>query len=97
MRVFLLGALLSAQTLAVPDQCIQAPQRSQPCPHLIYKMARLDKDQPRQLLCVCLSDFKPLLQEPQTASERTARQMELRRLSAELGIEESLLLEIVRY
>ncbi|GAA0374228.1 hypothetical protein GCM10009092_43070 [Bowmanella denitrificans] len=85
---------------AVPEQCLQDPARTQPCPHLIYKQAQLTDKQgnnTKQLVCVCLSDFADLQAQPSSEAERVRQRMRLKSLAAQLNMDEQTLLELIRY
>lgn len=64
----ILAASLGAatfQVLALPELCLQAPERSNACPHLLYKKSKQAipalKVQANAVVCLCLSDLSPLL------------------------------------
>jgi hypothetical protein len=93
--------LLSFNVAAVPDTCIQDPQRSLECPRLIYKMATLpDKESgqnSRQFVCICLTDFEDLLIEPDNEVDKQLKKMQIQSWTAQLGISEEQLRELVKY
>lgn len=99
LLVFTLG--FAPFTFALPEQCIEDPLRRNPCPHIIYKTVNLPnkdtgKDE-RQLVCICLTDFKDLFTRADTEVKQKIKEMNLRSLSAQLGISEEKLKEIVQY
>lgn len=98
--LLLLSVLLSSAVHALPEQCLQDPARTQPCPHLIYKQVSLSEPQGKavkQLLCVCLSDFADLQTPATTDAQRINQNMRLKSLSAQLNMSEQDLLEAIRY
>ncbi|XOV79553.1 MAG: hypothetical protein ACFHVJ_01020 [Aestuariibacter sp.] len=88
-------------TFALPEQCIEDPLRRNPCPHVIYKTVNLpNKDtgeDERQMVCICLTDFKDLFTKADSEVKQKIKEMNLRSLSAQLGISEEKLREIVQY
>lgn len=93
-------ALINVCAVAMPEQCLQLPERTEPCPHLIYKKAPKtlsSEASGNAVICVCLTDFDSLLQEPQSETERVAQQMRLRQVAAQLQLTPNQLLELVRY
>lgn len=92
MRHFSNITLILALSLSLPtsaiEQCIQAPKRAEPCPHQIYKLMKLKKDQPAQVTCICLTDFKKFLTEPKDDVEKQLRKLELKGLAADLQLTE---------
>jgi hypothetical protein len=102
-KLAVLGVLLgiSTNSLALPEQCIEDPLRRAPCPHIIYKTVNLPNkttgEEERQLVCICLTDFKGLFSKADTEVKQKIKEMNLRSLSAQLGISEDKLKEIVQY
>jgi hypothetical protein len=48
----------------MPESCLQLPERTQACPNLIYKRAKVDVPiiaaKTRKMICICLSELMPL-------------------------------------
>lgn len=92
---------LSLNAFALPDDCIQDPARSLECPRLIYKSADLKDPETgqvkNQLVCICLADFEDLLVEPENDVEKITKKNRLQRWTAQLGISEQQLRELVKY
>lgn len=85
---------------ALPETCIQDPVRKSACPHLIYKMVTgLDDSEPdkSELVCVCLTDFKSLWEKADSEVAQKIQEMKVRSITAQLGISEEKLKEIVSY
>lgn len=97
----LLMMFLSMQSQALPDTCIQDPQRTLQCPRLIYKNASLPDPQTgqnkNQLVCICLTDFQDLLLEEEDEVDRKIKQMRINDWTAQLGISEEKLRELIKY
>lgn len=89
------------QSQALPDTCIQDPQRTLQCPRLIYKNASLPDPQTgqnkNQLVCICLTDFRDLLLEEEDEVDRKIKQMRINDWTAQLGISEEKLRELIKY
>ena len=79
--------LMPVSTFAI-NQCIQAPKRAKPCPHQIYKLMQLNKDQPAKVTCICLTDFEKFLTAPKDETEKQLRKLELKSLAADLQLTE---------
>ncbi|BDX08102.1 hypothetical protein [Planctobacterium marinum] len=94
-------SVLSFSSLALPETCIQDPQRRDQCPRIIYKNATLPDPQTgedkTQLVCICLTDFKDLLLEEKDEVAKQIKQMRINSWTAQLGITEEQLKELVKY
>ena len=90
VKALLVAALLLPGTALAIDACIQDPKRpkADPCPHQIYKLMKLKKDEPAKITCICLTDFQKFLTPPKDATEEALRGMELRSLAADLQLTE---------
>ncbi|TPV57332.1 hypothetical protein FJ444_13130 [Aestuariibacter sp. GS-14] len=72
-HLLLIAVMLCPAAIAqVPEQCVQAPERTSLCPHTLYRIAKapipaLDIPQ-GGMVCLCLSDLTdlPLPQQPDT-------------------------------
>ncbi len=91
----LLSLVFATPTVAI-DTCIEAPRRSKPCPHLIYKLMKLKDDQPAQITCICLTDFKKFLTPATDDTAIALRKMELKMLTAELQLSEAQILSLAK-
>jgi hypothetical protein len=63
-------------------RCIQNPKRVKACPNLLYRSAQLPDMPTPAVICICATDFAPLLKQPADDAERihlnmTRRQMEV--------------------
>lgn len=91
----------SSFTFALPEKCIEDPYRREACPHIIYKTAMLPNketgEETKQLVCVCLTDFKDLFTKADSEVKQKIKEMNLRSLSVQLGISEEKLKELVQY
>lgn len=95
-------AMFSLQSMAaLPETCIQDPGRSLACPRIIYKTADLaDPDTgeiTNRVVCICLADFQDWLVEPESDVEKKLKQMKIKSWTAQLGISEEKIKELVRY
>lgn len=91
---------ICSKVQALPEQCLQDPARTQPCPHLIYKQVNTVDAQAKaakQLICVCLSDFADLQLPAATDAQQISQKMRLKSLAAQLNINEQALLQAIRY
>jgi hypothetical protein len=56
--------LTATVAYALPSKCLQALERQNACPHLLYKRAALSLAllgvEKGDVICICLSDFKGL-------------------------------------
>lgn len=96
-----IGSLcLSFSALALPETCLQLPERTQACPHLIYKKSTVAVQQTatkiNDIICICLSDFESLLHQAETKVASTEQQVELNRAAQKLAISEQDLLTLLR-
>ena len=104
MRAWLtcvLAAFCFQAQAVLPDTCIQDPQRSQACPRIIYKSADLPDPKTgkmsNRVICICLTDFQDLLIVPDNEVDRKIKQMRIQSWTAQLGISEETLKELIQY
>lgn len=94
-------SVFSFSLSALPETCIQDPQRKTQCPRIIYKNASLPDPETgqdkNQLVCICLTDFETLLVEEEEAVAKQVKRMKLNSWTAQLGISEEQLKELVKY
>ena len=95
-------AVFSFPSIAVlPETCIQDPGRSLACPRIIYKTADLpdlDTGTTRnKVVCICLTDFQDWLVEPESEVEKKLKHMKIQSWTAQLGISEEKIKELIRY
>lgn len=99
--ISLLLTLFATSALALPEQCIQRPDRSTACERQFYRTASItDPDtgkKQKQVVCICMSDFESLLQQPQNETQVVQQRMELRMLSRLLDLPEQEILELIQY
>ncbi|WP_052027287.1 hypothetical protein [Rheinheimera nanhaiensis] len=88
MRIHLVLVLLIS-ALSVPVQastgCIQDPKRQNACPHLLYRAVQLPGATSNSVLCVCVTDFAPLLTPAKNEAEQISQNMTKRQLEAQHG------------
>lgn len=97
----LLLSAFSFSAYALPESCIQDPQRSTECPRLIYKSAYLPDPQTgkeqKQLVCICLTDFEDLLIQESDEVAQKIKEMRIKSWTAQLGITEEKLKDLIKY
>ncbi|WP_233267350.1 hypothetical protein [Paraglaciecola sp. L3A3] len=75
---------------AVPAQCLQAPERSTPCPHILYKKAAVAvpdlQVKKGQVICLCLSDLQALRNNSKTKLEEIDQQVTLERTAKKYNV-----------
>jgi hypothetical protein len=95
-----LSLLFTLPANAVPESCLQLPERSLVCPHLIYKRAKVDVPiiaaKAKQMICICLSDLAPLRIEAHRPLEKVAQQALLTKMAKKLQLKEDDLLSLIR-
>ncbi|MBV2129655.1 hypothetical protein [Arsukibacterium indicum] len=82
---------------AVPQQCIQQKNRVKACPHLLYRADKLPSHNTTQLLCICVTDFQPLLYQPDNEQQKIEQNMTRRQFEAEYGDDLAVILAILRH
>lgn len=65
--------------------CIQDPKRQKACPHLLYRAVQLPGATSNSVLCVCVTDFAPLLTPAKNEAEQISQNMTRRQLEAQHG------------
>jgi len=91
---------LTTGVYALPSKCLQAVERKNVCPHLIYKKAALpvallgvDKG---GVICICLSDLKALRSTTTGKLEQIDQQVTLERLAAKHQLSEQDIFTLIR-
>lgn len=101
LPMVVLLSVTSFRSYSLPETCIQDPQRREQCPRIIYKNATLPDPQTgedkKQLVCICLTDFEDLLLEEEDEVAKQIKQMRINSWTAQLGITEEQLKELVKY
>lgn len=84
----------------VPENCVQLPQRTQVCPHLMYKKSPVKlvpyNIEQGQMVCICMADFNELRMPAEGDQEKIEQQVALSRLAEKLAIPERDLLSLIR-
>lgn len=86
----------SAATTGLSAGCLQAPGRTRACPHKLYRAMQLPGMTAPALRCICVTDFAPLLTEPETPEQRLAQLRLKQQLSAHLQHDVEPVLQIIR-
>lgn len=85
-----------AQASANDMTCLQSPQRTKACPHLLYRLMRLPDQSSASVRCICVTDFQPFLQYPKSEVHLIRLRMDRRQLEAELNMELEPILQVLR-
>tara|TARA_R110002153_G_scaffold32537_7_gene98480 strand:- start:2737 stop:3063 length:327 start_codon:yes stop_codon:yes gene_type:complete len=97
--LLLLG--LTANAYALPSKCLQAPERQNVCPHLIYKKAALAVAsldvKIGDVICICLSDFNALRNTVTSKVERIDQQVTLQRIAEKHRLSEQDIFTLIRH
>ncbi|WP_372626092.1 hypothetical protein [Arsukibacterium sp.] len=80
----------------VPQQCIQNKNRFKACPHQLYRADILPSQNELQLICICVTDFLPLLQQPGSEQQRIEQNMTRRQYQAEYKEDLPVILAILK-
>lgn len=97
--LMLLISSLTISSLAYADSlvdCIQAANRTRPCPHQIFRAMYVPALEQMAARCICVTDFLPLLEEPQDARQRLAQLRLRQQFKAELGYDVEHILKTIR-
>ncbi|KKO44742.1 hypothetical protein WG68_14475 [Arsukibacterium ikkense] len=81
---------------AVPQQCIQAKNRIKACPHQLYRADKLPSQSNIQLLCICISDFEPLLRQTDGDQQKIEQNMTRRQFEVQFGEDLPVILAILK-
>ena len=81
---------------AVPQQCIQHKNRVKACPHKLYRADKLPSQNKNQLLCICVTDFQPLLLQPGSEQQKIEQNMTRRQYEVEYGDDLPVILAILK-
>lgn len=88
----LILAFLPDVAEALPSKCLQAVERKNACPHLIYKKAALDVPAldtvKGGIICICLTDLQALQQPSGSEVDKIDQQVTLERLAAKYQLNE---------
>jgi len=83
-------------TAADTLECIQQPKRVKACPHLLYRAAQLPDMEKADIICICVTDFYPLLENPQTEAEKVQYNMTRRQYAVTFGAKLQSVLDIIQ-
>ena len=92
--LLLLLGLIPAKATASPA-CLAHPQRQQACPNLLYRVAQLPDMTAPALICICVTDFAPLLQQPADDAGRIRQTLLEQQLQARYGQTLPIIMEIL--
>lgn len=88
---------VSLAQAAVPEQCIQHKNRVKACPHLLYRADKLPSHDKTQLLCICITDFQPLLKQPGNEQQKIEQNMTRRQYEVQYGKDLPVILAILQH
>jgi len=92
---------LTKAAYVLSSECLQAPERQNACPHLIYKKAALSVAlldvEKGGVICICLSDFKVLRNPTKSKVEQIDQQVTLQRVAEKYQLNEQDILTLIRY
>ncbi len=90
----------SSAQQAMPQKCIQAVQRTEVCPNLLYKRSPIDVEQLEitegEMICLCMADFSDLRIRALTEPQMSQQALKSSRMAADLGIPAETLLLLIR-
>jgi len=96
----LLFVELTTVANALPSKCLQAPERQNACPHLIYKKAALSvlllDVEKGDIICICLTDFKGLIDTATSKVEQIDQEVTLQRLLDKHQLTQQDILTLIR-
>ena len=76
--------------------CIQNPNRVKACPNLLYRVAQLPQMSAPAVVCICATDFAPLLQQPGDDTEKVKQNMTRRQMEVIHGEKLQAVLDILQ-
>ena len=95
-----LTCTLVSSAHAVPEQCLQLPERTEICDHTLYKRSPVDVPATNvkkgEMVCLCMADFLPLRIEADSEVAKIEQQVELSRSAKKLNMTEQDLLTLIR-
>lgn len=91
--LFIALLLISSSAVAA---CLQAPERTRACPNKLYRAAQFPGMEQAAVICICVSDFMPLLAEAKSPEEKLAQYRLKQRFKEQLKHDVEPVLEIIR-
>jgi hypothetical protein len=76
--------------------CIQAKNRQTACPHQLYRADKLPSQSKVQVLCICFTDFSPLITPVNGEQQQIEQNMSRRQFEAQFGSDLTVILAIVK-
>ncbi|PKM19304.1 MAG: hypothetical protein CVV11_13065 [Gammaproteobacteria bacterium HGW-Gammaproteobacteria-15] len=83
---------IAADSLA----CIQNPNRVKACPNLLYRVAQLPQMSAPGVVCICATDFAPLLHQPTDDAEKVRQNMTRRQMEVIYGEKLQAVLDVLQ-
>lgn len=84
-RILILLLLCACFSAIAADSCIQVPKRVKACPNVLYRVAQLPGMDKAEVICICASDFSPLLRTPANDAEQIQQNMTRRQYEVLFG------------
>ncbi|MCV2885749.1 hypothetical protein OE749_13710 [Aestuariibacter sp. AA17] len=101
MRVLISLLLLPSITFAqMPENCLELPERSDVCPHLVYKKSPVDVNvvnvKAGDMVCICMADFTEIRLPADSRQKQIEQQVALSRSASKLGMKPEDLIKLIR-
>lgn len=98
--LIVLGAFFCFQVYAIPEQCLQAPERIKTCPHLLYKKAAVGVSvigvEKGQVICICLTDLQAVKNKRKNSIDEIERQKILEKLALKYEVSQEEIIKLVK-
>ncbi len=91
----LLSGILPVHAV-VPEQCIELKKRVSACPHQLYRADKLPSQNSVTILCICVTDFQPLLIHATGEQQKIEQNMTRRQFEVEFGQDLPTILAILK-
>jgi len=100
LQLIFVISLWPTATMAMPELCLQSPKRTTACPNLLYKKSKQAIPtlgvQANDIVCLCLTDIKPLLQTTPSALEKIDQQVAWVTLTEQYQLTKEQILALIR-
>ena len=85
---------------ALPELCLQSPSRTTACPQLLYKKTKIAIPSlalnANDILCICLTDIKPLIKPNPSATEKIDHELTWQALAERYQLNKEEILALIR-
>jgi hypothetical protein len=100
LAVVLMTIVSARHAHALPNECIQATERTRACPHLIYKKASVAVPllgvKKNGAICLCLTDLVDVKKTNKSKLELIDQEVTLQRMARKYKISEADLITLVK-